>query len=285
MDIFSKIRKYGDATFHAIYKKNLWNLDSSEAVLNYATKVINAPGNPVGDLAIVVYGDIDSTSSKGPLTNLNTGEVTEWALVDTPSEYYFTDMVFIQHKYEEALVDLYTFRAKGSFTMQGGYRDMSHTDEAIHNTYWIAEQNGVTINKDDIYAQFMTRLDEHMAPFSEILLNKFTPQQIPNIDMYVNEFVSSIKDYYANPSQDAFENVIKVAYAIEASCDSDLIAWDTFFMNLEFTDTIVVVFRMYVYYHPNKFSMVPKQISPVEISHADPVEISANETTLVFGSK
>ena len=122
-------------------------------------------------------------------------------------------MVFIQQKYEEALVDLYYFRAECST-----FEDRPIMDEAIAGTYWVAQQNGVSYTEEQIQAKFLEQLDEQLDEQLEPVASEFKSRFADidkNLDEYTDAFVSALKEYYLDPNLETFENVINIAYEFD----------------------------------------------------------------------
>ena len=110
--IMDKINSYNYLAVRNFYNKALWFSSDSNAIEAYALSIQNSPANPMGQNAVFAFGMIGADNVTHPITINN--EPQDLALVASPPEYYFTDMAFIQQKYEAALVDLYYFRAECS---------------------------------------------------------------------------------------------------------------------------------------------------------------------------
>ena len=80
-------------------------------------------------------------------------------------------MVFIQQKYEEALVDLYFYRLKHPDSVE--IQRPAIMDEAIAGTYWVAQQNGVSYTEEQIQAKFLEQLDEQLIPVADGFIDTF----------------------------------------------------------------------------------------------------------------
>ena len=180
-----------------------------------------------------------------------------WHLLLPPPEYYFTDMVFIQQKYEEALVDLYFYRAEASGSSRNT-ENRAIMDEAIAGTYWVAQQNGVTYTEEQIQEKFMEQLDEQLVPITEGFIDSFQ-KDIPRIDTYSDDFVNALREYYLNPCLETFENTIQVAFDIEDKVDENWFSWELFFTRITRTISsgLELSFIMHGRYNENKFTPNP----------------------------
>jgi hypothetical protein len=118
MDKINSYRVFVPNTNAFLSKRNpLWfsvkddNGQQCEEEADYATAVYQE--------AIPIFGQDQATYALGMFGKIGAFDAElpgydEFFITNEPSEYYFTDMVFIQQKYEEALVDLYYFRAECS---------------------------------------------------------------------------------------------------------------------------------------------------------------------------
>ena len=176
----------------------LWVTNTDKKAEDYAKKVISAKGNPVGDIAILVYGDLNNGPYEVDILNKDTGENKAVNLVSTEYEYYFTDMVFIQQKYEEALVDLYFMKVT--------YPERQILEEAIDGTLWIAEQNGVKLSKEQILASFTKELDKRAAVI-EKELNVQVGEHFPITTKYSPKIAQATKEYYLNPNNETYNKL------------------------------------------------------------------------------
>jgi hypothetical protein len=130
-------------------------------------------------------------------------------------------MVFIQQKYEEALVDLYFFRAESAWT-QFDNNKRPAVDEAIAGTSWVAQQNGVTYSEEQIQEKFLEQLDAQLNPVASEFKREFASID-EKLDEYIDAFVSALKEYYLDPNTETFENVIEVSYQFDQSSDNMVI--------------------------------------------------------------
>jgi hypothetical protein len=198
--------------------KVLWFSSKYSEVEEYAAAVENSPHNPMGSNAVFAYSMIGADDI---MLTLKDG--TEIGLVASAPEYYFTDMVFIQQKYEEALVDLYFYRAESAGAM---YEDGNRpaVDEAIAGTYWVAQQNGVTYTEEQIQEKFMEQLDEQIEPILESFISKYE-HIFSEIDTYSDRFINSLKNYYLNPCLETFETTIQSAFEFGEESKTNLLSW------------------------------------------------------------
>ena len=128
-------------------------------------------------------------------------------VINEPTEYYYTDMVFFKQKYEEALMDLHFFRAEEAWS-DNELNNRPAVDKAIADTLWVAEQNGVSFTDAALEAKFMASIDKKLAPIIANFHKEYT-QYIGNIDEYSTKIVDTLKKYYADPNLDTFENIYK----------------------------------------------------------------------------
>jgi hypothetical protein len=184
-------------------------------------------------------------------------------------------MVFIQQKYEEALVDLYFFRAEAAWS-RDQYNNRPAVDEAIAGTYWVAQQNGVTYTEEQIQTKFMEQLDAQIQPIVDGFIDTFK-NVASNLEESTNDFVNALKAYYLDPNMETFENVIRVSFECEEKTDSVYLSWSEIFARIvgPISDGLTVAFVSHGRDNENKFTMAPRAVSPVEVSQA--------EQELVFG--
>jgi len=190
----------------------LWPSSDNSAVKNYAEKILNSPANPAGDFGLLIYGGLD-TDSYNTITSTD-GNV--FPLVGTKTEYYFTDMVFIQQKYEQAVFDLYCYRAEsacGPWKADQGLSLRSNIDSTIQNTYWVAEKNGVMLDQEIFDAKIDSLLDDYFAERITIFNNEFQ-DKVPNIAEFTELFMQDFKAYYLDPSVETFDKFIQTAIDI-----------------------------------------------------------------------
>ena len=177
-------------------------------------------------------------------------------------------MVFIQQKYEEALVDLYYFRAEAAWS-RDKYNNRPAVDEAIAGTYWVAQQNGVTYTEEQIQAKFLEQLDEQLEPYIESY-NDQKDGSIRDIAKYTDDFVNALRSYYLDPCLETFENTIQVAFDIEEKVDENWFEWRSFFLDI--VDNVSSGLAVSMLSHGRDMekeltsSLTPQVISPVEVS-------------------
>ena len=211
--IMDKIKSYsiylpGTDNKLDLFNRDLWFSSTSKDIEVYASAIESSPYNPMGANAIIAYSTIGADNQT---MLLNDG--TEIGLVNSPPEYYFTDMVFIQQKYEEALVDLYFYRAEASGSSRNT-ENRAIMDEAIAGTYWVAQQNGVTYTEEQIREKFMQEFDELMDPIVESFINE-NKGRFADIESYTSDLVDKLKSYYLDPCLETFEGIISSAYDFE----------------------------------------------------------------------
>jgi hypothetical protein len=139
-------------------------------------------------------------------------------------------MVFIQQKYEEALVDLYFYRAESAWT-HNQYNKGPEVDEAIAGTYWVAQQNGFTYSEEQIQEKFLAQLDAQLAP----LQDEFNDQMdgsVSEIAGYTKDFLDALREYYLNPCLETFESTIQTAMNIEQKVGERWFTWEVFFTRM-----------------------------------------------------
>ena len=234
MDKINSYRVFVPNTNAFLSKRNpLWfsvkddNGQQCEEEADYATAVYQE--------AIPIFGQDQATYALGMFGKIGVFDAKlpgydEFFITNEPSEYYFTDMVFIQQKYEEALVDLYFFRAESAWT-QFDNNKRPAVDEAIAGTYWVAQQNGVSYTEEQIQAKFLEQLDAQLEPLKITFINSFK-KDVPRIDQYTNDFVNALRNYYLNPCLETFENTIQVAFDIEDKVDENWFSWELFFTRI-----------------------------------------------------
>jgi hypothetical protein len=124
-------------------------------------------------------------------------------------------MVFIQQKYEEALVDLYFYRAESSGARRGEDGNRPAVDEAIAGTYWVAQQNGVTYSEEQIQEKFMEQLNEQLVPNVKKVIHEYRNQPYSeSIRESLPKLADAIRNYYLDPKLETFEAVIQLDYHI-----------------------------------------------------------------------
>ncbi len=104
-DIWSNYRVYlskSNKYVNLAKQEALWFESDYADVEEYASQVVNSPKNPLGQRAIIAFGSIGNDDNQVYADN---GEI--YNLVGSPSEYYFTDMVFIKGEFEKAITELY----------------------------------------------------------------------------------------------------------------------------------------------------------------------------------
>ena len=181
--------------------------------------------------------------------------------------------VFIQQKYEEALVDLYFYRAEASGSSRNT-ENRAIMDEAIAGTYWVAQQNGVSYTEEQIEEKFLDQLDEQIRPVADEFIDTFK-NVASNLEEATNEFVSALKAYDLDPNLETFENVIRVSFECEEKTDSVYLNWSEFFARIvgPISDGLTVAFRSHGRDMEKEISssLAPQVISPVEITQAEQV--------------
>lgn len=184
---------------------------------NYAHKV--ADNNEVS--ALYTYGNIHNISSCCNLTDSYTiyaslaNEKQSVSAVCNAYEYYFTNMVFIEKKYKLALLDLYFLKAE--------HYDQEAIEQAINDTYNIAEKNGVKIDQDELIATF-SRILAKQINIVEEELNELTKQAFPQ---QVRNIANATKDYYLNPSVDNYQKLKNSFDTLANLFDRDIVSKDT----------------------------------------------------------
>ena len=270
-DIMHKIRGYSiqlNGKSLDVVNRNLWFSSASSDIEEYASAIKNSPHNPISSNAVMVYSKIGADDQT---ITLNNGQVVD--LINSAPEYYFTDMVFIQQKYEEALIDLYYYRAE----LSGSSRSTENRaimDEAIGGTYWIAQQNGQTIDPAEIEAKFMESLNEKL----QVIEAKFVTDygDVSNdAEVNIKKLTGALSNYYLDPNIETFEGIIKTAQECEQDLDTIAVDWIVL-LGIMLTDICMGLYIALRNHYKNNLTMT----TPVQIS---PVEVGEKEATLVFG--
>jgi len=274
MSIMDKINSY--SSLSNLFNWNLWFSSSNTDVSNYAQTVGSAQNNPLGNKAVVVYGKIGPDDEKITFRNNETGEIEAvYDMVNSPPEYYFTDMVFIQQKYEEALVDLYFFRAEAAWS-RDHHNNRPAVDEAIAGTYWVAQQNGVSYTEEQIQAKFMEQLDEQLIPITKGFIDDME-DRFSDIERYTDILNDRIRAYYLEPNINTFEDLIRSAYSFEEAAGTVYLNIRSIFSRTVglLSSGLATALLSHARENQDRLSLAPQVISPVEISQA--------EQELVFG--
>ena len=183
-------------------------------------------------------------------------------------------MVFIQQKYEEALVDLYYFRAEAAWS-RDKYNNRPAVDEAIAGTYWVAQQNGVSYTEEQIQAKFLEQLDAQLDVAVAKYHRYWKNQGLTNIDTLTGEYVEAIRSYYLDPNLETFETILSLAFHIEDEVGEEYFEWNSLIdIVSNISSGLGVSLLMHGYDNVDKFTMAPRTVSPVEVS--------AKERELVF---
>ena len=253
------------------FSRALWFESSDPNVSDYAIKVADSTPavNSYGDYSITTFGKIGPDNNNVTFKD-DQGNVTEYIdLVGSPPEYYFTDMVFIQQKYEEALVDLYFFRAESAWT-QFDNNKRPAVDEAIAGTYWVAQQNGVSYTEEQIQAKFLEQLDAQLDVAVAKYHRYWKNQGLTNIDTLTGEYVEAIRSYYLDPNLETFETILSLAFHIEDEVGEEYFNWWTLTgIVSDLSSGLGTSLIMHGNENKNKFSLAPRVISPVEVSQAE----------------
>jgi len=269
--IMNKIKNYNNAVQN-LYGKALWFSSDNKNISDYAIKVADSPiaQSTYGDYAITTFGSIGADDANVIFRD-DKGNITEQLeLVGSAPEYYFTDMVFIQQKYEEALVDLCYFRAESSWT-QFDNNNRPAVDEAIAGTYWVAEQNGVTIDKAEIEAQVRKYVEEGTASGVQEVISEWG-DILPDMKEQMSKVVESLVQYYLSPESDTHLAVINSVKAVEDKIAKKLDSFLPIFIK-----TINLVVRpmsnglalSFKSRRNDMLALAPQTISPVEIGEAE----------------
>ncbi len=200
--------KFLDYKIYLPESKKMVNLAEQEAlwfkttgdhpdVVEYANAVENSSSNPISTMATLAFGDVGF--DKATIT-ADTGEV--YNMVLSPEEYYFTDMVFMKQEYEQALVDLCCYKAIlfPNSEEEAVADRIKAIDEAILNTKWVAEQNGVVIDDNKIKQKIREYVENETEEKARNLTN-YIGDYFPNAKKNISLFIESLVQYYLDPNK------------------------------------------------------------------------------------
>jgi hypothetical protein len=168
----------------------LWINSKSSETTEYAKAVVSKAPKELGKDALIVFGGIGTENAIEDFGTKEKPVLIE--MVSSSIEYYFTNKVFIEGKYKEALIDLLQYRAE----VPAKQKVVDET--AIPGTLWVAEQNGVKIDMDEVKKEFAAQIGAQIDQCAQVLVDYYK-KSIPSIGKYMNDFSSVLKAYYADP--------------------------------------------------------------------------------------
>jgi len=186
--------------------KPLWFESDSKETSEYAELVAGKAPAKLGDNAIILFGNLGVDDFK---VDFGTAEKPQNVdMVASAIEYYFTNKVFIEGKYKEALIDLLQYMAEVPKKV-----DIVNS-AAIPNTLWVAEQNGVKISMDEVKREFAVQIGAQIDQYAQEVKDYYRGS-IKNIDLYLKEFTDALKAYYADPTQARMDALVDKGVEID----------------------------------------------------------------------
>ena len=186
--------------------KPLWFESNNKDTAEYAELIVKSAPKELGDTAVVAYG---SLGSDYVVTNFGTKETPNIIdMVASSIEYYFTNKVFIEKKYKEALIDLLQYRAEVPAKQQ------TVDETAIPGTLWVAEQNGVKINLDDVKKEFAIQICMQIDKYAQEVRDYYKGS-IKNANLYLKQFTDALKAYYIDPTPARMDTLVDIGVEID----------------------------------------------------------------------
>ncbi len=189
-----------------VTSKPLWFMSDNPDTVEYAKYIASKAPAALGNNAVLVYGSIGddgATANAGSAEKPNPIDMVASAI-----EYYFTNKVFVEKQYKEALVDLLQYRAEVPAKLQ------AIDQTAIPRTLWVAEQNGVKISMDEVKREFAMQIGAQIDQYAQEVKDYYRGS-IKNIDLYLKEFTDALKAYYADPTQARMDALVDKGVEID----------------------------------------------------------------------
>ena len=115
-----------------------WTPGSTRITTNLEKLSVADPPKSWGDAAVLLFGSLGEDSISFQMENQ--GQTVSVGLVASAVEYYFTNKVFVEGKYQEAMIDLLYYKAEMP-------AKQALIDNFIAATLYLARDNGVNIDR------------------------------------------------------------------------------------------------------------------------------------------